>query len=235
MTWYYYLFLFVCPLTGGLIALNTARDYKDTLKIVLAFSGSFLFAITVLGLIPEIYSKNANTGIYVLAGFFLQILLEKLTQGVEHGHMHSHLKSNAGLFIGLSMHAFLEGIPVGGELLGNDRSQSGLIFGIGLHEIPAAFALIMILRSSAKFKGAMLAGLLCFYAMMSPLGCLTGSLVKGGSEVIKEYENILMALVIGTFLHISTTILFENSVDHKIGRIKLIAIAIGAGLALLII
>ena len=41
-----------------------------------------------------------------------------------------------------------------------------------------------------------------------------------------------MALVIGIFLHISTTILFESSEEHRFNYYKLITILLGAGLAL---
>ena len=39
-----------------------------------------------------------------------------------------------------------------------------------------------------------------------------------------------MAIVIGIFMHISTTILFESGDAHKIHRGKLIAIIIGTAL-----
>jgi hypothetical protein len=40
-----------------------------------------------------------------------------------------------------------------------------------------------------------------------------------------------MAIVVGIFLHISTTILFESSEGHKFNFQKLIAIALGSVLA----
>jgi uncharacterized membrane protein YadS len=43
----------------------------------------------------------------------------------------------------------------------------------------------------------------------------------------------MMATVIGIFLHISTTILFESNVDHRFNFYKMIAIIIGAGIAVL--
>ena len=50
------------------------------------------------------------------------------------------------------------------------------------------------------------------------------------------YQDILtglIGLVIGVFLHISTTILFENNESHTYGRYKLVAIVIGLVVALL--
>jgi hypothetical protein len=42
-----------------------------------------------------------------------------------------------------------------------------------------------------------------------------------------------MAVVIGIFLHISTTILFESYEEHRYNLYKLLTILAGAGLAML--
>jgi len=43
-----------------------------------------------------------------------------------------------------------------------------------------------------------------------------------------------MGVVIGIFLHISTTILFESTENHRFNSIKFIVILLGAGLAFLV-
>ena len=45
---------------------------------------------------------------------------------------------------------------------------------------------------------------------------------------------ILFAVVIGIFLHISTTILFESSEDHRFNYLRLGIILTGAALAMMI-
>ena len=53
-------------------------------------------------------------------------------------------------------------------------------------------------------------------------------------DVLDLEEGIpLLAMVIGIFMHVSTTILFESSEDHHYNRRKGIAILLGAGLAAL--
>jgi hypothetical protein len=66
------------------------------------------------------------------------------------------------------------------------------------------------------------------FAVMSPLGMLTA----GQVERIAQYQQLLMAVVIGIFLHIATTILFETGEDHKFNMKKFLAILAGAGLAI---
>jgi hypothetical protein len=62
---------------------------------------------------------------------------------------------------------------------------------------------------------------------MAPLGILTGNLVQD----IGHYHKEIMAVIVGIFLHISTTILFENSEGHKFNIRKLVAIGIASCLA----
>ena len=61
---------------------------------------------------------------------------------------------------------------------------------------------------------------------MAPLGTLLG-----GAEMIGQFHRESLAIVIGIFLHVSTTILFESSEGHKFNAYKMLAIAAGLALA----
>jgi zinc transporter ZupT len=103
--------------------------------------------------------------------------------------------------------------------------------GIALHELPAAFALMSILQSE-HIKKQTVWILLFIYASMAPLAVLLSQSALG--YLPHEYYSYILAFVAGIFLYISTTILFENSENHKFGGFKLAAIMVGVGLALLI-
>jgi hypothetical protein len=45
------------------------------------------------------------------------------------------------------------------------------------------------------------------------------------------YFDRIMAVVVGIFLHISTTILFESSENHRFNLIKFLIILLGAAIA----
>src|SRR6187551_3167755 len=80
---------FISILLSGalLLVMNVPRI---AMRLLLAFSGAFLFALSILHLIPELYAtKTVNVGIWILAGFLLQLLLEYLSEGIEHGHVHA--------------------------------------------------------------------------------------------------------------------------------------------------
>ena len=226
--------LFISASIAGLAVFFIKRNNTNFLKLILSFSGAYLFAITVLHLIPHAYS-DGNTepeiiGLYILAGFIFQLLLEQFSQGIEHGHIHHHENGGfpLGIMVSLCLHAFLEGMP----LVSGHQSQ--LVFGIAVHHIPAAFALGSLLLNTRLSKNTIIF-LLLIFAAMTPMGFLTSQVLSAG-EVgnISQHFGKIMAVVIGIFLHISTTILFESgSADHhKFNKKKMAAVFLGIALSL---
>jgi len=97
-----------------------------------------------------------------------------------------------------------------------------------LHKAPAAFALVLLLLWSG-FKQWLVILCLFIFASMSPLGSFLATLIQPQPEVLRA----LIAVVIGSFLHIATTILFEtDNTHHKISWVKLLVILAGFGLSL---
>src|SRR3954470_4770857 len=91
-----YLLLFSSILFSGCSVFLFKGINARVLKLLLAFSGAYLFALTVLHLIPEIYRSGEKTiGIFIFIGFFIQIVLEFFSEGIEHGHIHIHRSQNA--------------------------------------------------------------------------------------------------------------------------------------------
>ncbi len=226
--------LFLSAFISGMAVFFVKRDNTSYLKLILSFSGAYLFAITVLHLIPHVYHANTTSpeviGLYILGGFIFQLLLEQFSQGIEHGHIHHHENTGfpLGIMISLCLHAFLEGMPlISGQ-------QTKLVFGIAIHHIPAAFALGSLLLSSTVKKQTIII-MLVIFAAMTPLGFITSSVLSEG-EIgnISQHFDKIMAVVIGIFLHISTTILFESgSADHhKFNKKKMAAVFLGLAVSL---
>lgn len=224
--------LFAAAFLGGLGIFLFKQDNTQRLKLILSFSGAYLFAITVLHLMPEVYkTADPMIGLFVLGGFLLQVLMEQFSEGIEHGHIHKHSHNHYvfpfGIMISLCLHAFLEGMPLAAG------HHNELVFGIALHHIPAAFALGSVLLQNQIRRNSIIA-LLALFAIMSPLGYFLSFQISQGAVLhIESYFGRIMGVVIGIFLHISTTILFESSVDHKFNLKKIIAVLIGVGIALI--
>lgn len=230
MTILIFVFLFLSAVLSGLSAFLFDRQNKTFLKLLLSFSGAYLFAICVLHLIPEVYlTANSSIGVYILIGFFLQILLEFFSEGIEHGHVHVHKSSEhnfpIAIMLSLCVHSFLEGMPLA-KL--NSGSYHSLLVGIILHNIPVALALAtMMIESNVSKKNVFI--MLVIFAAMAPLGAFSSFLISDSLlGDISPYFDKIIAVVIGIFLHISTTILFESSENHRFNLIKFVTIIIGA-------
>ncbi|MBK6904408.1 MAG: ZIP family metal transporter [Saprospirales bacterium] len=240
MSFFEYLLLILSVVGGGGLSLFFKRLPANGLRLFLSFTGAFLLGISFLHLLPGVYEqKLIEPGYWVLLGFFIQLLLEQLSGGVEHGHIHAHTHAPWNyaftVMLGLCLHAFMEGMPLAEfshyqtEHLGHSTSSQYLLLGIVLHHAPAAFALGMLLQWSG-FKATTVLLCLLVFSLMSPAGALlAGSFHLGARE-----EQILISLVIGSFLHISTTILFEADGTHKhrISLFKFVAILAGVLLSL---
>jgi zinc transporter ZupT len=231
-----YALLIFSVFAAALTVLWIKPSDPNKLKLLIAFSGAYLLSITALHLLPEVFTgddRGAYFGSFVLVGFFIQVMLEYLSGGIEHGHAHTHRSAGlpVGLMIGLCLHAFLEGMPLGGGDAGHSHEHSHshgvepLLLGIVLHKYPVAMVFLAMLLNSGLGKPKAF-GLLAVFAAMAPLGTLLS-----GVEMVGQYNRESLAIVIGIFLHVSTTILFESSEDHRFNAYKMMAIAVGLALA----
>lgn len=228
-------------LGGFLVMWVDSYKQKNVIKIMLAFSGGFLLAIAFSHFLPELYAMhNHYIGLYVILGFLIQLVLEYFSGGIEHGHVHAHPGKSMPwmLFISLSVHSFVEGIPlaipdVARHVHEHHSHLSGqsLLLGILFHQTPVAIALMTLLRSSGfSMRKSWL--VLSLFALMTPLGLIFGYFTQGSLGFINM--DILLAVVVGMFLHISTTIIFEASENHRFNLAKLASILVGVFLALVV-
>lgn len=250
------LVLFLTPLLAGMLIFLVPRGRNTNYKMLLVFAGSYLFAITVIHILPELYSQSRGLeliGLFVLIGFFLQQLLEYFTSGVEHGHLHAHdhvhthghphahehieahthshqhgAVSALVLLSALCIHAFLEGGMLA-ELHDHQPvyDSNAILLGIALHRAPAAFALMTVLAVQLHSRRKAIPYLVGF-SMAAPIGLLISSYLASEQVLSSTALIYLYALVSGNFLHISTTIVFESTPGHKFEARKMAIAVLGA-------
>jgi zinc transporter ZupT len=225
--------LFSTAFFSGLAVMLFKLQFSKNLKLLISFSGAFILAICVLHLMPEIFHEyDVKIGVYILLGFIIQLLLEFFSGGIEHGHFHSNKKDLAlfpyAIFISLCLHSFIEGMALidGGH--GHVHHSNSLLIGIVIHKMPIAIVLSTMVLSKNMSKVTFFIALFIF-AASAPLG-----LYLAGNHILPFVENskIILALAVGIFLHISTTILFESSEGHKFDLKKFLIIIIGFTLAI---
>lgn len=241
------LVLFFTPLLSGLLIFLVPKGKPRNYKMLLVFAGSYLFAITVIHILPELYREAPAlelVGLFVLIGFFVQQLLEYFTAGVEHGHIHTgdsvpahdhahahhhhHAVSAIVLLSALCIHAFLEGAMLAEtHSAAHIYDTNAILLGIALHRAPAAFALMTVLVVQLHSRRKAVPYLLGF-SLAAPIGLMISSYLAA-EEVISSTGLIyLYALVSGNFLHISTTIVFESTPGHQFNARKMATAVFGA-------
>jgi zinc transporter ZupT len=242
------LVLFFTPLVSGLLIYLLPKGKGTNFRLLLVFAGSYLFAITVIHILPELYQHNAEVeiiGLFVLAGFFLQQLLEYFTSGIEHGHIHTseihvhdttHHQSISALVLlfALCIHAFLEGAMLAQPVaMGPIYDTDAILLGIALHRAPAAFALMTVLAFQLHSRNRALPHLIGF-SFAAPAGLLLSTYLTNNEILSTSGLMYLYALVCGNFLHISTTIVFESSPGHRFNARKTAVAIVGALVAVTI-
>ncbi len=222
-----------------MVSINQTR-----LRLLLAFSAAYLFSVSIIHLLPEAFAnQNAKlTGLFIVLGFCMQLLIDTFSTGIEHGHVHLHSKDcnnhlPFGIIIGLMLHSFLEGLPIynlNGTVQNTAAINHQLILGLVFHNIPISIAFVLLLKEHKTPRSKILFLLIAF-SLMTPLGYLFSyTLQTFGLHNYYQYSQAAFALVIGIFLHISTAILFETSEHHKYNITKVIMMISGIILAYLI-
>ena len=242
--------LFLAAFLGGGSYLLLPQFRKINFRNVLMFSGAYLFSITLVHLLPEVFSNFPNPaviGIFVLAGFFLQLILEFLSEGIEHGHTHIHSGKHSpdqdrthfhsthilSLMVGLGVHSFLEGMIVAHPSTPAFHHHSGtILLGIVLHKVPAAFALMTVMVF-ARIKKTNIWIYLAVFSLASPAGLAFSQYLNQEAGLTARHVSLLYGIVCGTFLFISTTIFFETSPGHRFNFEKLLYALAGGTLAVI--
>ncbi|MFB6259049.1 MAG: ZIP family metal transporter [Flavobacteriales bacterium] len=230
--YYSALLLFLGAWAGGGTAFLLPSDNNHRSRLFLSFSGAFLFALGLTEFFPTLFQEGPpGIGIWVLLGFLLQILLEVLSGGVEHGHVQKGHMMKKGIpfaaLVGLSIHALMESIPLGGPgILNSEHFLMGLL----VHKLPVSLALASLLLNSSDRRAPVVAAFSIF-SLMGPLGIFIGNVLpERTSSLPTGISYYILAIVLGVILHVSTTILFESSDEHRLEQYKLLAVLAGFAL-----
>ena len=258
--------LIILALFGGVLLVSfltwKMQDvFSSIKKYATALGVSFVLSLICIHLLPEIFHGNlAHPGIYILAGFVVQIILELFSKGIEHGHIHDgdhhhhheqqllSVKTLIPIIIGLCIHSLIEGIPIflledahahahhGHEHVSLAGKDFSLIFfwAIISHKLPVAIVLTLFLVNS-KLKKSMIFLTILLFASMTPIGAMTGLLLES-SFLSESTTNGLLAFTTGMLMHITTLLIFEeyHSSKERIGNIVLITIGLALGVITLI-
>lgn len=229
--------LFLAVLIPAGFILNSKSLPDKLIKLLLAFSGAYLLGLCFMHLLPEVYQAGVNKiGLWILLGFVIQLLLEFLSQGVEHGHAHTSTQFGKYfplvLLISLSLHSITEifSLHFEGAAHHHHHESIGLVSGFVLHKIPVAITLASIFKKSALTKTQTWLSITVF-GLSAPLGIFLGEYLKTEALVGPNFFAIITSIAVGIILHISTTILFESNQGHRFNYAKFGTVALGLALS----
>lgn len=225
---------------------NMQQLEEHKMQLLLTFTGSFLLSITFLHLLPESFEElhahdgfHLDAGFYILVGFLLQLVIQHFTHGVEHGHTHlpgahnghHHHLPVAGIVAGLSVHAFMEGLPLGFQYRDQVTTPS-LYLAIAGHKLPEAMVLTILVLQAKGRKAALLA--LVSFALLTPLASSLALYTGSNYAAMHKLMTMLIPIVAGAFIHIATTIFFESgNTRHQLPMRRVGAMLAGCILGLL--
>ncbi len=249
------LIFLLTSLLGGWAFVVLGHKGLANLPVILSFGGSFIIGMCFLHLVPEAYAVTSLAGMFVVLGFLLQGLLELMSKGIEHGHIHAHEHGPNcnqeftvrqlpwAALLSLSIHAALECMPVVGPghhgehvhgPMGFEAIDWGLVVGLVMHKVPVAMVLMAMMQEQHVPRKIAWWVLAAFG--LSPLA---GMLVFEGivhgisAEWLVTFPACMQALVVGILLHIGTTVLFEAGEGHAFNLKKLAATCVGIATSLI--
>ena len=111
------------------------------------------------------------------------------------------------------------------DISGHNHATGGFLWAIALHKLPIALLVTGALRKVGVSRSTLI-GILALFAFATPAGALIVNTIN-----VQQWSLQLLAIAVGILLHVSTTILFESSQNHRFNAVKLIFVLAGMLLA----
>ena len=192
----------------GLIVYKFVKHKKELTIAAIACAFIVIIGLIIFDLLPEIIElKNWTLFIFVILGFCLLFLIDKL---IPHHHHHHHENDEATkehkqrlehvstiTILALTMHNLIEGMALYSISIDNFKNGLLMFLGIGLHNLPFGFQI-------AGFKNKLLIFLLVVSAFLG------GSVVFLFGTVDELLQGIILSLSLGMLLHILIFELFKE-------------------------
>jgi ZIP family zinc transporter len=202
---------FAMTLAGGAFAYR----YRRYLQAIMAFSAGLLIGVVFLHLIPEILEQSQASSIdartlmlMLLGGFVAIFLLEKLT--IIHSEKthdtpgHHHHVGVAGA-IGISFHAFLDGMAIGVGFQAGTEVGLVVLLAVLAHDFADGLNTVtfMLARRNSRWRTF---GLLIVNAMAPVAGALVATVIDLDPRVLA----FLLAFMAGFLLYLGASDLLPH-------------------------
>ena len=220
-------------LIGGFALLNGDTAIRRWSKYLVSFAAGTLLGAAFFDLLSEAIHEFPNsvtfTFTWVMAGFLLFFLIEKLLLWHHHNHAdeeHTDRRVLGPMVIaGDAIHNFIDGMVIGGAFLLNPAVGVTTSIAVLAHELPQEIGDFSILIHSGMPRRRII-GWNLLGALVSPIGTL---LTFWAASVVEGLELPLLGLSAGLFIYIAAADLVpeihrEKKFGTMIGQLTLLVL-----------
>lgn len=237
----------------ALIAVSLLGAYMPFIKkledgqihLLIAVSAGIFLGILFFLLLPEAIHEcsegNVETKVMaavILAGFLVILLTDVL---IKHFHMtgcpcechedlHRHKMGSLSAFIGLSVHAFVDGLVLAAGLLADSSIGWLALGGMCVHKFVVLFSLSSTFLLTGQEKSAVMRYLIAF-SLITPIGAVISFLALNGASV-DGMVGLPLAFSAGTFMYVAMCDMLPEAFHRKNQDLKsFIFVCIGIAIA----
>ncbi len=207
----------VVSLVGGVLMLSKKTTISKHISSMAAFAAGVLISISILDLMPEAFELGEPdmVAMGILIGVVGLFVLEKMSVWFHHHHEpHGHAPEIVGVFLGDTLHNFIDGIAIGAAFLISVPAGIAAAIGVGMHELPQEIADFgLYIKSGMKKKKILI------WNLASSLATLVGGVgIYLAGDVLEGLEVYILALTAGMFLYISLADLVPELHEEERGK-----------------
>jgi zinc transporter ZupT len=220
------------------------RATDKQIHLMIAFSAGVFLGILVLILLPEALHESEAGGfsemdvMYVLlAGFLIMFIVDFLFKRYKKAKCdcdecldhHSHEITSLSAFIGLSIHASLDGLALATAFLVGEAVGFMMLVALCLHKTVEVFSLssTFILAGNRKRSAIYLTA----FCLFTPVAALISYFILGGVE--SNFTGPAFAFSAGVFMFVTMLHMIPEAFHRKNNDIKSLALLL-IGLAIVI-
>jgi zinc and cadmium transporter len=265
----YCVLIVTASLLGGLLPFFVNLTHRR-MQLLMSFVGGLMLGVALLHLIPHALAEansDANVFYAVVAGVVLTFFMIRFFHVHQHGHevgdghehhedtcdhgahehahgndhTHTHHLSWSGLFFGLALHTFFDGLALGASVTAGSHDNASVLVGVGtflaivLHKPLDSLSLTCVM-SGGRWTRKSISLVNLAFASMCPLGAVVFYFGLGGlANSQPDLLGCALGFAGGIFLCISLAdILPELQFHHHDRGLLSVALLFGVLLAYLI-
>ena len=246
----YIVALFAVSLVGAYVP-HIRKLTDNQIHLLIAMSAGIFLGILFFLLLPEAIHESEEGNIEhtyvmitVLGGFLVILLVDVFLKHFHmmgcacecHEDMHRHRIGSLSAFVGLAVHALVDGLVLATTLVADSDIAFLALAGMCIHKFVELFSLSSTFLLTEEDDGTIMRYLLAF-SLITPLGALISFVVFNGVSV-DGMVGLPLAFSAGTFMYVALCNMIPEAFHRKNQDLRsflflLIGIAISAAVFLL--